>query len=217
MSIKRMVIKVALAFAAKKGLDAFREVGGIEGLKSRLLDRHPNHTSRGESPLNSLGLAEPASTCSLSNVVGSLVAAITGETKPETVEANINNQFSTSPQMHDTEASLIIRAVVQMAQADGVIDDHERAALAELLAQDAPQNKRILWAALSDPLDPKSLGQDTPPHARKEVYATALLLGDPENQPELLFLTQLAAGLGLSQHEVDTLHDTLGKKGISLP
>lgn len=36
MALKRMITKLALAFAAKKGMEAFRSVGGIDGVKSML-------------------------------------------------------------------------------------------------------------------------------------------------------------------------------------
>ena len=36
MSIQRMITKLALAFAAKKGMDAFKGMGGIDGVKTAL-------------------------------------------------------------------------------------------------------------------------------------------------------------------------------------
>lgn len=49
MALKRMITKLALAFAAKKGMEAFRSVGGIDGVKSMLsgtpqADGMPEHS-----------------------------------------------------------------------------------------------------------------------------------------------------------------------------
>ena len=41
MSLKRMVTKLALAFAAKKGMEAFKTVGGIDGVKQMLSGNRP--------------------------------------------------------------------------------------------------------------------------------------------------------------------------------
>lgn len=104
-----------------------------------------------------------------------------------------------------------------MARADGSIDEDEQAALFEILDDATVSEKAILTAALREPVDARGLANDTPSHARKEVYSAALLIGTPDTEHERNFLQTLAVALDLKQHELDRLHSAMGKPRIVLP
>lgn len=240
MSIKRMITKLALAFAAKKGLDAFKGMGGMSGLKSALnttgatptqdVDRggmsgRIGGASDGDTNglgniLGSLGLAGVTNeggagqNGSIGAVLGSLATAF-GAPAPKAGD-DLEHQFNATDTLNDDDAGPVLRAMVQMARADGSIDDDEQAALFDILDDADPQEKAALKAALRDPVDPRALAAETPSHARKEVYSAALLIGTPDTDAERDFLHALATGLTLDQHDLDRLHSAMGKPRIVL-
>ncbi|MEO0774020.1 MAG: DUF533 domain-containing protein [Pseudomonadota bacterium] len=69
MGMKRMITKLALAFAAKKGVEMFRNAGGIEGLRSAM-----NGTDR-RAGGDRVGGAREGQADGLGNILGSLGVA----------------------------------------------------------------------------------------------------------------------------------------------
>ena len=239
MSIKRMVTKLALAFAAKKGMEAFRGMGGMAGVQSALksgatpaqdvqrggTSGRIGGASDGNSNglgniLGSLGLAgatndgDRAPGNSIGAVLGSLASAF-GAPTPEAKD-DLETQFNDTATLSDQDAAPVLRAMVQMARADGSIDDDEQAALFDILDDANEAEKATLTAALREPVDPRGLAADTPPHARKEVYSAALLIGSPDTAREHEFLQTLARGLDLDQSDLDRMHSAMGKTRVVL-
>ena len=211
MSIQRMITKLALAFAAKKGMDAFKGMGGIDGVKTALKG---NATSSPSGLGASVNAASNAGT--IGTMIGMLSSAINGRMSDPQTNTALDTQFATSTPVRDNEGYTVLRAMVQMARADGSIDQTEQAALFEILNDASAAEKSILTDALGEPVDPQKLAADTPAHARNEVYSAALLVGTADTHLEQQFLRALAHGLGLDQNSVDKLHSALGKKPYPL-
>lgn len=245
MSIKRMITKLALAFAAKKGVEAFRSIGGLSGLKNMLQGTPGTGEARGGMQ-GRIGGASDAQTGGLGNILGSLGAAsasgpreagVTGQisplnqslgavfgnlasalgqrSEPESAVQDFEDQLETDDIENDDAGEYVIRAMVQMARADGAIDDSEQEILFEILNDVSASEKAILTDALREPVDPHALASATPAHARKEVYAAALLVGQPGNDKERDYLKSFGFGLGLSAAEISNLHRAMGKSEFS--
>lgn len=245
MSVKRMVTKLALAFAAKKGMEVFRGAGGMSGIRDMLAGNASPETQRGGmlgriggtrtsdsgglgNILSSLGRAGSAGGSeagmtgqispinqSLGNLFGSLASAFDERKSPASVSDALNSEFDMTDIQSGAEAKTIIRAMVQMAQADGHIDDAEKSALFDIMHDASPQDQAILQEALSEPVNPKAIAADTPQHARKEVYAAALLIGNPDQPQEKAFLQSLASALELTTRDVEALHTAVGKSYLA--
>ncbi|PRY22148.1 uncharacterized membrane protein YebE (DUF533 family) [Aliiruegeria haliotis] len=245
MSLKRMITKLALAFAAKKGMELFRSAGGIEGLKrSMTANAVPAGGGRG-GMVGRIGGATDASTDGLGNLLGSLglaeatgarEAGVTGQLGSQsigglfsTLASALGGQAGQAPSasgpnlqdeldfndIEDTStAGPMIRAMVQMARADGKIDEAEQSALMSFFDDATQEERRLLQDALTEPVDAGAIAADTPSDARKEVYAAALLVGDPENGHERTFLQNLAEALELETAQTGVLHQAMGKRVI---
>jgi len=211
MSIKRMITKVAFAFAAKKGINALRGMGGIAGVKSAL--------KGGSTPAQTdidASVATSANAGTIGSMIGMVSSAIGGRMSDPQDNADLDRAFATSDTVRDAEAGVVLRAMVQMARADGTIDQAEQAALFDMLADANAAEKALLTDALGEPVDAQMLATDTPAHARKEVYCAALLVGTADTHPEQQFLRTLAHASGFDQTDIDTLHAAMGKDRISL-
>lgn len=238
MSIKRMVTKLALAFAAKKGMEALRGAGGVAGLRDQLAG---NATSRGGmqgrvggtraadagglgSILGSLGIAgtgggRDAGTTgqisplqgSLGALFGSLASSFGHRSDAGNAASDLDTAFDSIDIQSETEGRAIIRAMVHMVRADGTIDADEQAALLNILDDASPDERAILQEALREPVDAKSVASETPQQSRKEVYTAALILSSGDNAQETTFLQELADALHLTPGEVEKLHQAIGK------
>lgn len=248
MSVKRMITKLALAFAAKKGMEAFRSAGGIKGL-SQSLNGHSaanGHQSgmdgrlmgtRGASAgglgniLGSLGVGGATGgreggmtgqvspiNQNLGQLFGTLAAALGGGVvaDPAHAGADLDRQFETTDIDSAHEARPIVMAMVQMARADGSIDDDEQEALLAFLDDANEDEERLVRDALKEPVDASKIADETPPSARREVFAAALLVGRPENTAERAFLDELATALTLSSQDVNELSHAMGHGRLSV-
>lgn len=72
MAFKRMITKLALAFAAKKGMDAFNAMGGMSGLASRLDDSRAGSISQANAHLRTDGTSSPSPADGLGNILRSI-------------------------------------------------------------------------------------------------------------------------------------------------
>ncbi|WP_299681478.1 tellurite resistance TerB family protein [uncultured Roseobacter sp.] len=237
MSVKRMITKLALAFAAKKGMDVLRSAGGIQGLAKSLSS--PGAVQTADSGmLGRIGGAREASAGGLGNILGSLgiagatdgrEAGVTGQASPlnqslgqifgnlaATFGGNsvgrahkLDEEFDGRDVDDTDEVRPIVMAMVQMARADGNIDDAEQRALLDFLDDATEEEQRILREALNNQITAEQIAEQTPHHARKEVYAAALLVGDPDNPQERAFLNELGSHLQLSEMETNRLQAAL--------
>ena len=97
----------------------------------------------------------------------------------------------------------LLRAMIAAANADGVIDATERAAVLSR-ARDAgldAEDLAALDAEIARPLALHQLVAQTPDALREQVYVAALLAIDPDHPDEHAFLQLLGAGLRLGDAE----------------
>ncbi len=115
-------------------------------------------------------------------------------------------------------ASLLVRAMLAAARADGTIDETERARITSRLGEEgvSDEDSRWLEAELARPVDLDGLLREVDsPVAAAEVYLVSLLSIDADTTAERAYLALLAARLGLDdatvgrlQADVDTLRQT---------
>jgi len=111
----------------------------------------------------------------------------------------------------ETEAGLVIRAMVMAAKADGVIDADERATLWEVLGDSDPADQAFVETALNAPVDVDALARDVPVGMELEIYSAALMAITPDNRDEAQFLHSLAERFGLEKATVNEVHAAQGK------
>ena len=90
MSLKRMITKVALAFAAKKGVEMFRDAGGVNGMRDLLAGSQQNVGTQRGGMQGRFGDTRASAAGGLGNLLESLgVAAATNGR-----EAGMNGQLA---------------------------------------------------------------------------------------------------------------------------
>lgn len=244
MSVKRMITKLALAFAAKKGMEVLNNAGGIDGLRRTLAGEMQAGGGRdgmlgriggsGGSAAGGLGsilgaLGSAGATgareagvtgqvsplnAPLGQLFGALASALGQNAQPEEVGRATSDIGAGDAGIERDVARSVIRAMVQVARSDGHIDDAEQDALFEILDDASADEREMLKDALREPVDAGSVASDTPQHARGEVYTAALFVADDDNTRERAYLERLAGALNLTEAEVDRLHDAMKKRPL---
>lgn len=107
---------------------------------------------------------------------------------------------------------LLIRSMIAAAKADGQIDSSESQAILQQIneSQLSAEDKAFLLDEYNRPLSVESLVQavDTPEHAA-EVYAASLLILDPPNPAETIYLDSLASAMRLDPGLVREIHNSI--------
>ena len=102
----------------------------------------------------------------------------------------------------DARASLLVRAMVAAARADGHIDDAERLKIQQYLTEQG-QSDAARWidAELARPLDPQALAREvTDMEQATEVYLASLLAVEVDHFMERGYLDELARALKLDDN-----------------
>ncbi len=130
------------------------------------------------------------------------------------------SQFSAgqleSQRDENDRATVMIRAMLMAAKADGRIDDDEQERiLGKLNEAGADQEvQRFVQDELQQPVDVESLASEVDsPHMATEVYTASLFAIDIDTPGEQTYMSQLANRLGLPASLVQQLHESLEVKG----
>ena len=167
MSLKKMAVRMAIAFAAAKGYQAYRRNGGMEGLK-RTLSQSGGSSGGIGGMLSSLGAGSGGASGGL---LGGLAAMAGGSQLGTPHEMTM--QAEAGPDDEDT-AAIMVRAIGQAVRADGQIDAEERAVLNDLIGQaDTDEDRAVIDVALSEPVHPEALARDVGRGHEAEVYAAS--------------------------------------------
>ncbi|PWJ18063.1 DUF533 domain-containing protein [Jannaschia seohaensis] len=218
MSLKRTAMRMAIAFAAAKGYQAFRARGGMRGLRDELNRVGGSGGLLGGRDGGGLGavlnaLGSGASTPGgLGGILGGLAAMAGGSGALGGLGTTHTMEMAERGPQDDETARAMIRAIGQAVRADGEIDAAEREILHDLMGEmETEEERAALDAGLREPVDPEALARDVPIGHEAEVYAAALTAIDPDRQAETAFLSSFARALRLPEAEVAQLHAAAGK------
>ena len=181
----------------------------------------------GSSPLDSIGKAlggksssSTLGTAALGALVGALITSKTGRNavggallvgggsllwnkykdRIQQTNEQSNADYGKSPSSTRDHAERILRALIYAIKSDGHIDDKERAALQEQLAQLnlGDDGENIVNAALNEPLDPNNIttGVNSAEEAL-EIYTISCAATAGTNVMERSYLEALAKALGI--------------------
>lgn len=120
--------------------------------------------------------------------------------------------------LSDQTASLVVRAMIDAAKADGRVDANERQrilAKAQENGADA-EGSAFLQRELERPADPDGLAAEArDPVVAAQVYAASLLAIEVDTQEERDYLRSLAGKLNLGPQVVAQLHSVLGAPPVA--
>ena len=240
MSMMSTVTKMAIGFAMAKGMDAIqkngglgqvmgnltgggtRQAGGMGGLSDimkQLGGGGPSHSAAGAGGLGGLlgQLTGGGSSAGGLGGLGGLLGGIAGARGGASGGGLESMLAADNPAQEPDEeevAQLMMRAMVQAAQADGSIDPGERENLMALLQDSDPADVAVVQKLLDQPVDPAGLAADTPKGLETQVYSMSLNAITPDNQAEAQYLHQLGTALGIAPQTANQIHDSLGAPRI---
>ena len=111
------------------------------------------------------------------------------------------------------KATLMIRAMIQAAKADGQVDQQETQRIMGQLGEHGhdTEARDFVASEMRRPIDIASLVRDvTTPQEASEVYAASLMAIEVDTQVERDYLADLAGALHLPTPVVTQIHSTLG-------
>ena len=107
----------------------------------------------------------------------------------------------------------MIQAMIAAANADGIIDARERAAILNRLRSAELSGEEHQFIA-HELLDPKPMGHivaaASSPELARRVYLASLLAIEADTEKEIEYLRDLVQQLGLSRQTVEAIHEQAG-------
>ncbi|WP_193142581.1 MULTISPECIES: DUF533 domain-containing protein [unclassified Meridianimarinicoccus] len=243
MSFMRTLATVAMGFAAAKGVDKFKNMGGMAGMQDMMSGK-----SGGAGGLGSMGLGGmtdqiaqmadklgvPGGSKAVKDLMGSLggmggsskdsgaaamglgglMSAMGGAAAAggQQMDDMMGGMFANTPVSvaAESNAKLMIRAMIQAAKADGEIDADEQAKILDQLKDADPDEVAFVKAELAAPVDPMGLAQDTGEAMKAQVYSMSLMAVKVDSAAEITYLRQLSTALGLTDAARDQVHRAMG-------
>lgn len=208
MSFVRTLATLAVGFAAAKGFDKYKQLGGMSGVQDAL-KKNPQTAGMAAQVESMLGkFGGGAGAGGLMGTLGGMGAAASAS-----VTGMIDQFTGTTAATDAAEANarLMIRAMIQAARADGQITDAERAVILEHLGDATPAERAFVEAEMLAPVDAMALARDTADTARSQVYSAAVMTVQTDTPAETQFLATLAQALGLDAATVAGIHAAMGK------
>lgn len=210
MSFVRTLATLAVGFAAAKGFDKYKQMGGMPGVQDALKSNPQTAglASQVEAMMGRFGAGAGGGAGGLMGALGGMGAAASAS-----VTGMIDQMTGTTAATDaaETNARLMIRAMIQAARADGVISPAERAVIMEHLGDSTPEERAFVEAEMVAPVDPMALARDTAEAARVQVYSSAVMAVQTDTPAEAQFLATLAQAMGLDRITVAGIHATMGK------
>ena len=236
MSFVKTLATLAVGFAAAKGMEKVRDMGGAEGVKDALRKAGepggmadeigamaqkmglPVQQEQLRGMFDRFGKGAAEMTTATEAGLGGLMGAMTGiagaGAKGLGGMMAAMTEGTAIGQISEENAKLMIRAMIQSAKADGVIDPEERKAILDHLGDATEDEIAFVEAELAAPVDVAGLARDTGAQMRGQVYSAALMAVQVDTEAERGYLRSLAQALGLSDAERDALHGTMGRQPL---
>jgi uncharacterized membrane protein YebE (DUF533 family) len=232
MSFVRTLATLAAGYAAAKGFEKYKEMGGMAGVQKSMqgnpqvqgaTDQLGEMMAKMGIPggaagiqkmmdqwLGTTGQAGEAAAAGM----GGLLTAITGAAATGTEQAgrmmDAVTGKTTATHALEENAKLMIRAMIQAAKADGEIDAQEREKILSHLGDISPEERAFVEAEIRKPVDIMALAEDTGDAMKAQVYAMSLMAIRVDKASEAAYLDGLAAALGLSHEARLKVHKAMG-------
>lgn len=232
MSFVRTLATLAAGFAAAKGFDQYKKMGGMAGVQEAMKDNPTLENMQAQMGAMMEKMGVPGGADGLQNMMkqwtgasqqmgenamaglGGLMSAMGGaaaagtEQAGQMVDTLTGNQTASSSM--EENAKLMIRAMIQAAKADGEIDEGEKNRILEFLGDLDNEERAFVEAELAKPIDVNALAAETSEQAKAQVYAMSVMAIRVDTTSEASYLDGLAAALGLSDATRDKVHKAMG-------
>ncbi len=231
MSFMRALASVAMGFAAAKGVEKYKQMGGMAGLQDMMkgsggvpgMDQLgkmaeqfglPGGASGLQDMMSKMGLGSgtgAAGAAGLGGLMNAMQGAARAGSKQTTDVMEAMFQGTPAGAAMEEQAKLMLRAMIQAAKADGELDAQEKETiLGELGDEVSAEERAFVQSQLEAPVDVMGLAADAGAPLKTQIYATSLAAIRLDNTQEASYLLQLARAMGLSDAERDQIHTSMG-------
>jgi uncharacterized membrane protein YebE (DUF533 family) len=228
MSFVKTLATLAAGFAAAKGHEKYKDMGGMPGVKDAMRD-NPQFNQMSDQAfemMEKMGLPTDqlkgmrdqflaqTGDASAAAGMGGLMSALGGgmaggaEQTSSMIDAMTGTTAATDAM--EENAKLMIRAMIQAAKADGEIDAAERAKIMDHMGDIDDAERAFIEAELAAPVDAMALAQDTSQQMAAQVYASAIMTVRVDSLKEADYLNTLAKALNLSDEARARVHTAMG-------
>ncbi|MCP5301410.1 MAG: DUF533 domain-containing protein [Chromatiaceae bacterium] len=130
--------------------------------------------------------------------------------------AQLHENMPAGRDLHDADrqATLLIKAMINAAKADGKIDSGEQQRIVERLGEVTQDEIDFVRREFQSPLDVAGFAREIPRGMEQQVYLVSLMAIDLDSNPEAQYLHQLAQASGLDVGIVNGIHDKVGAPHI---
>ncbi len=113
-------------------------------------------------------------------------------------------------QEQESQAQVMLRAMVSAAKADGQIDKEEQQKIIKHLGDVSNEDAEMVRNELQAPLDAQGLIDSVPAGMEQQVYLMSLLAIDLDSKEEAVYLDKLAKGLNITNQVSNMIHEKVG-------
>ncbi|WP_434288236.1 DUF533 domain-containing protein [Celeribacter sp. SCSIO 80788] len=236
MSFVKTLTTLAIGFAAAKGVEKVKKMGGMDGVREAMRQSgapggmadqmgqmaekfgFPGGADAVRDMMGKFGNQAADMSEATEAGLGSLFSAMSGAAA--TGMTSMSDMFASVTQgtavgaASEENAKLMIRAMIMAAKADGQIDPEERTKILDALGDASEEEIAFVQAELDAPVDPMALAKDAGTSAAAQVYAAALMAISVDTEAEKTFLKGLAQSLMLDEAKQAEIHQSMGKPVI---
>jgi uncharacterized membrane protein YebE (DUF533 family) len=233
MSFVRTLTTLAIGFAAAKGVEKVKKMGGMDGVREAMRQSgnpgsvadqmgqmaekfgFPGGAEAVRGMMGKFGNQAADMSEATEAGLGSLFSAMSGAAASGA--ASMTDMFASVTQgtpvgaASEENAKLMIRAMIMAAKADGEIDAEERTKILDQLKDASDEEIAFVQAELDAPVDPMALAKDAGTSASAQVYAAALMAISVDTEAEKTFLMGLAQSLMMDPAKQAEIHQSMGK------
>lgn len=233
MSFVQTLAALTVGFAAAKGVEKVRKMGGMEGVREALRQSGapggmadqvgkmaeklgvPDGAEAMRKMMGTFGNqaadmseATEAGLASLFSAMGGAAAA--GASGLSEMFASVTEGTPVG-EAAEENAKMMIRAMIMAAKSDGEIDAEERTKILDQLTEASQEEIDFVQAELDAPVDAMALAKDVGETGKAKVYAAALMAIAVDTDAERTFLAGLAKALDLDEAKQVEIHQSMGK------
>ncbi len=107
------------------------------------------------------------------------------------------------------QAAVLIRAMVNAAKSDGVVDEQEQQNIVSKLGDIGPEESAFIRAEMQAPLDVAGFVRSVPKGMEQQVYVLSLMTVNLDSKKEADYLDNLAKGFNISEQASNQIHEQL--------
>ena len=218
MNLVGTLAKVAVGVMVSRGVGKMMGGGtsrsGLGGLLGGLVSSGLSRSGGGLAGMLGSALSGNAASGGLGGLLNSLGGSQQGAAGGGLgglLNAALGGNATAEPTTNEnSQAELMLRAMINAAKSDGGVDKTEQQKIIGHLGDVSQDEADFVRNEMAAPLDLAAFVRSIPKGLEQQIYAMSLLGIDLDSKAEAQYLDQLASGLGISHDLSNQIHEKVG-------